>query len=495
MMLKLYDKAYPELKAKQRRFAAELARAFGDDIDIEAADVCNTREAVDDAIRGFERADADAIIVLFLTYAPSMIAAPALLRTPIPKILFNTQKLEALDPGNLKVEHILENHGMHGVQDLANVLRRSAPLYDPGRLSLLPGPVRPGPEGGGHGGGGTSGICAEGGAPYRGFEIVTGPWQDAAVRADVVLWAKVAKIAKDLRRCRIGMFGAPFEGMGDFGLDETAFRMQVGPEIVRVPLTRLASLAASAPGKALREAEAELRRNFDVDPKIGRADMVRSLKLLYAFRKIASDEKLDALTLNFVSFGESGICETVPFLAASMMLADGYGYGGEGDAASAACVYMMGRLRGPADFTEMFSMDFAGGRIYMAHMAECNWRMGRPSERPRLILREFKYGECKPYVALRQSCRPGPVTLANLTTGPGGRFQLIAARAGVEDVPPVAGQDTPHFFLRPAGDLCGFLSRYSEAGGSHHLAMVFGDAVEPARRLARLTGWPFCAVA
>ncbi|MCX7806568.1 MAG: hypothetical protein N3A38_15485, partial [Planctomycetota bacterium] len=65
----------------------------------------------------------------------------------------------------------------------------------------------------------------------------------------------------------------------------------------------------------------------------------------------------------------------------------------------------------------------------------------------------------------------------------------------VEDIPPVPGQETPHFFIKPEGNLCGFLTRYSKVGGSHHLAMVFDDAVEPARRLARLMGWPFYVVA
>ena len=44
---------------------------------------------------------------------------------------------------------------------------------------------------------------------------------------------------------------------------------------------------------------------------------------------------------HFMAVGEDNLLDTQPFLAASRLLAEGYGFGGEGDVTSAAAVAMM----------------------------------------------------------------------------------------------------------------------------------------------------------
>jgi len=52
--------------------------------------------------------------------------------------------------------------------------------------------------------------------------------------------------------------------------------------------------------------------------------------------------------------------------------------------------------------------------------------------------------------------------------------------------------DVPHFWIAPAdADVRTFLRRYSECGGTHHLALALGDQVDTVRRMARMLGLNF----
>ena len=79
-------------------FAAELAATLAPFADVDFPGICNTRAAADEAVAGFERTEKDLIIVLLLTYAPSHIARPGLVRTRLPILLHNAQRLEGSQP-------------------------------------------------------------------------------------------------------------------------------------------------------------------------------------------------------------------------------------------------------------------------------------------------------------------------------------------------------------------------------------------------------------
>jgi L-arabinose isomerase len=55
--------------------------------------------------------------------------------------------------------------------------------------------------------------------------------------------------------------------------------------------------------------------------------------------------------------------------------------------------------------------------------------------------------------------------------------------------------DVPHFWVQPVdGGVRDFLRRYSECGGTHHLALVVGDHMEAVRRMAEMLGLDFESV-
>ena len=452
LMLELYD-LVPGLKPMMAEFAGELADTLSPFAEVDFPGVCNTREQVARAVADFEADGKDLIIVVLLTYAPSHIALPALCKTHLPVLILNTQQLYAVSESVSSME-TTKNHGMHGVQDLANVLLRAG----------------------------------------RDFHIVTGHYKDGRTLSEVKAWCDAARTADFMRHVRIGLLGYAMEGMGDFGLDETAFLAQAGVEVRHIPMKAVAERAKAAPNEAIAAQMADDRQRFQFQEGITQQEHEASSRLEWALREIIQERGMHGFTAHFMAVGEEDRLNTLPFLAASKLLGEGYSFGGEGDVTSAAAVAMMHELAGVANFTEMFNMDFAGNAALMMHMGEGNWKMARKDEPVHLVRSELGLVDLRVApLLLAFSLEPGDVTLVSLTTLSGGKLKLVVTEGEVLDFPYVADLGRPHYKFRPKGDLSDFLTRFSEAGGSHHQALAYGHWVSTVKKVAALMGIE-CAV-
>lgn len=438
LMPLLYERGGPKTRQTQDAFARKLAASW-DWAEVVYPGVCNTRQQVDAAVRSFHAERCDGVVVVCLTYAPSLISASALLETPLPVVLLDTQP--DADPHNLEDEGFLtRNHGVHGIQDLANVLAR--------------GGMKP--------------------------PILVGHWRDHLLITNLCDWARAAKARSLLRQMRTGLIGRPMAGMGDFAVDEAALLMRIGPEIVPVEPRRIAELAAAADPKAIGNRIAENQRTFDISDDLTAAQHEAAVRTSLALEAIMREDELDALAAHFLTISEDGRVPTLPFLAASKLLADGYGYAGEGDVCCASLTAAMQRVAGPADFVEMFSMDFTGEAVVMAHMGEGNYAtasLGRKGGRkPRLVPRPFPLAPTPEAPATPVFApEPGLVTIASLAIAAEAKFRLVIAAGVVAEWGPFEHVRHPHFKFEPAADLDVFLSEWSHAGGSHHQVMVRGD--------------------
>ena len=86
------------------------------------------------------------------------------------------------------------------------------------------------------------------------------------------------------------------------------------------------------------------------------------------------------------------------------------------------------------------------------------------------------------------------MTLVCLTTGQDSKLKLVVTEGEVVDFPYLPDLARPHYKFRPQGDLSDFLTRYSQAGGSHHLALVYGHWASTVEKVARLSGLEFARV-
>ena len=447
LYLELYDKAMPEVRGRIEAFYATVAeelRARG--IGVITVPICRLEPEFAAAVKCFEDRHADAIVTLHLAYSPSLESGRPLATTKLPLIVLDTTPTYAYGPDQDSAE-LMYNHGIHGVQDMCNLLRRN-------------------------------------GKP---FEIEAGHWERSDVLDRIAAWARAARIATDMRSARVGRIGEAFHGMGDFAVPPGVLRATIGVETIPCdPGDVRALLPAEDDSEVLSEMAAD-RARFVIDG-VDAAVHRRTTRACLAVRRWIEQQKLTAFTFNFLTLNQASGLPTVPFFEASKAMARGIGYAGEGDVLTAALVGALASSFPDTTFTEIFCPDWAGSSIFLSHMGEMNLRL--TADTPRLKEMPFPWNDAENPVYAVGRFRAGNAVLVNLAPGPEERYTLIVAPVTMLDVSaPDSMRDSIHGWFRPDMPIANFLAEYSRAGGTHHSALVYGNAADDVVRFGRLMGW------
>jgi L-arabinose isomerase len=456
LTLELYETLLPDLRSSRENWLrATVVPALEREADVLFNGALFRREDIEAAVAEFEAGRVDALLVILATYSPSQLALPALQRTRLPIVIWNTQELMAVDR-TFTLANMVDNHGVHGTQDLANVLTRSG--------------VR--------------------------FHYVTSPAADPVGLRELGDFCAAAAAVNRLRSARIGSLGYPFPGMGDFAVDTTHLAATLGCAWTNLTVEDYNNRATSAPEAEVARMVADYRQTYAVAPNLTEADLSLTARAELAMRGMVADHRLSALTYQFTAFGEDDRTQTLPFVAASRLMADGIGFGGEGDLIAAAATAFFNWLQPPASFSEIFTIDFAGNSLFLSHMGEANTAMARGDRKIPLVARPAPITRTRGrQLALVTSFEPGPATFAALMPGPQGQWRIIAGEAAIEDYGPLPDFCVPHSKLKPvSGDVRQFLTAYASRGGPHHNAVFFGNALPRLRFAARLLGAEFFEV-
>ncbi|MCU0786397.1 MAG: hypothetical protein MUF81_20600, partial [Verrucomicrobia bacterium] len=129
LYVKFYDEVLPELAQQVAPFVGHVeSRLAQAGLQVVVAPISRTRPDFRAAVRQFESAGVDAIVTLHLAYSPSLESAGELARTRLPIVMLGTTPDRDFG-GHVDPIRLLDNHGVHGLQDLACVLRRLGKPY------------------------------------------------------------------------------------------------------------------------------------------------------------------------------------------------------------------------------------------------------------------------------------------------------------------------------------------------------------------------------
>ncbi len=446
LYVELYDRSTPEIRPdieRAYRHAAELLRQ--QHLEVLETSVCRLEAEFAAAIAQFEQADVDAVVTLHLAYSPSLESEKVLAATQLPLLILDTTPTYTFDQ-TTDDSAIMLNHGIHGVQDMCNLLRRNGKAY----------------------------------------QIFAGHMEHSDVTARVAGAARAAMVAHELRRSRIGLVGEPFAGMGDFRVPAEAMERELG--IVTVPYDfekGAARVAAVTPAEVEAEYEADCRR-FAVDPAMPRAVYDRTAPTCLAIRRWAAEEKLTGYTINFLeTAGRPAGLPVMPFTECCTAMANGVGYAGEGDVLTAALVGALLQTYPETTFVEMFCPDWEHGSVFLSHMGEFNYAVA--DGKPLLQEKPFPFTDAENPTVAYQTMKGGRAVLVNLAPFGDGRYTLTLADG---EMLSIRGENrlakAVNGWFRPDTPLPAFLEAYSRAGATHHSALVYGCTAAELQSLGEL---------
>ncbi|MEY2848409.1 MAG: hypothetical protein RI885_1074, partial [Actinomycetota bacterium] len=192
------------------------------------------------------------------------------------------------------------------------------------------------------------------------------------------------------------------------------------------------------------------------------------------------------------SFEDLGGLRQLPGLAVQRLMADGYGFGAEGDWKTAVLVraakVMGAGLPGGASLMEDYTYDMQPGQelILGAHMLEVCPSL--TTSKPRLEIHALGIGDRDDPVRLVFDTDAGPAVVVALSDMRD-RFRLVANVVEVVDLPhPLPNLPVARAVWKPAPDFATSAAAWLTAGAAHHTVMstalgieVFEDFAEIAR--------------
>jgi L-arabinose isomerase len=182
----------------------------------------------------------------------------------------------------------------------------------------------------------------------------------------------------------------------------------------------------------------------------------------------------------------------LPGIATQRLMADGYGFGAEGDWKAAALVrivkVMTAGLPGGTSFMEDYTYDLTAGSelVLGAHMLEICPSIA--AERPSCEIHPLSIGGAEDPVRLVFDAAPGPAVVVSLVDL-GDRFRFVANEVDVIAPPhelpklPVA-----RAVWRPRPDFATAAEGWLAAGGSHHSVFTSALGLEAFADLAEIAG-------
>lgn len=431
LVLDAYEPLFPGITLRQEQFLRGVLDEHSDAADFVFPAVATTRAEVEHTMSSFVEDGVDGVVLVLLTYAPAQNVLRAAIDCGLPLALVLIQPEETVR-GDVVELDLTVNQAIHGTQDVASTLHR-------------------------------------GGVRVQHF---AGSRTDGRLAAFLADFGAACAATADARTMRIGAIGA-LPGMGDIVLDPLSLFRRIGPQVVYEPVAEVFQrvLAVSEDDVAARVAWD--REHFEVDPALSRAEHAYAVRLYLGIRRWLEDNSFAGYTAHYGDFGADGRFEQLPLLAASHLMADGYGYAAEGDVIAATLVTILGRLTGESNFTEMYMFDLERDAILFAHAGEGNWRTS--AGRPRLIHRVLTEGGLGDPPTPIFTPRAGTATIASLVQLDSDRYRLVSGTGRILEEVELPGCDMPSFFWAPDRGAAALAEDWMRAAGAHHQAVVLGD--------------------
>ena len=315
-------------------------------------------------------------------------------------------------------------------------------------------------------------------------KVVVGHWQDEAAQQKIAVWMRVCAGWADSQDMLILRFGDQMNNVAVTDGDKVAAEQVLGYHVDYCPVNDLMEYYKAVSDEDTKAMVAEYFASYDHAPELedetteAYTKVWNSAKAEIAIRRILVEKGAKAFTTNF---NDLGLMDQIPGLASQRLMAEGYGFGGEGDWKTAALLrttWFMGQgLPQGCSFLEDYTLHFDGERssILQAHMLEISPLIAE--EKPKLEVHRLAIGIDSQTARIVFTSKQGMGTAATVVDM-GNRFRLI-----VNVVECIKSKALPKLPVAsalwiPQPNLEVGAAAWILAGGTHHTSFSYDITAE-----------------
>ena len=331
-------------------------------------------------------------------------------------------------------------------------------------------------------------------------KTVVGHWQDLATNERVGAWARAAAGWHEAQQLRVARFGDNMRQVAVTEGDKVAAQIALGVAVNGYSVSDLAAAVGRVPEGTVTDLVADYDREYEVAHELGplgtrRNELRDAARIEAGLRELVEDGGFGAFTDTFEDLG--GLTQ-LPGIGVQRLMAEGIGFGAEGDWKTAVMVrlvkVMATGLPGGTSFMEDYTyhLDPRAPKILGAHMLEVCPSIA--ADKPTCEIHPLSIGGKSDPVRLVFTATPGPGLVVSLVDL-GDRLRIVANEIDIvlPDAPlprlPVA-----RAVWQPRPDLTTAATAWLTAGGSHHTVLTQALGPEPLADFAEMAGIEFLLI-
>ncbi|MTV25106.1 L-arabinose isomerase [Nitriliruptoraceae bacterium ZYF776] len=447
------EETLAQVAEQSREIVAALDAALGPDIDVVWQPVLTSADAIRRACLEATSDDACTGVIAWMhTFSPAKmwIAGLGALRKPF--LHLHTQANQALPWATIDMDFMNLNQAAHGDREFGHIQSR---------LSMR-------------------------------RKIVAGHVADPVTVARVEAWARAASAWQAAQQLRLARFGDSMRDVAVTDGDRVEAQIRFGLSVQAFGVNDLVAVVQQVTDVQVDEVVTDYLDTTkvvaDLVPGGDRHESLRyAARLEVALRAFLEDGRFSAFTTNFEDLGA---LRQLPGIAVQRLMADGYGFGAEGDWKTSALLRILKVMSegrdGGTSFMEDYTYHLGPGepRILGAHMLEVCPSIA--ADTPSCEIHPLAIGGREDPVRLVFDARPGPAVVVGLSDV-GDRFRLTANEIDV--VPPDAplpSLPVARAVWSPAPDLATSAECWLLAGAPHHTVLSSAVGTEALRDFAEI---------
>jgi L-arabinose isomerase len=330
-------------------------------------------------------------------------------------------------------------------------------------------------------------------------KIIVGFWQDVEVHAEMGVWLRAACAWHDAQSLKVSRFGDNMRNVAVTDGDKVEAGIKLGYSVNGFGVGDLVRNVEQVSDAEVTRLAAEYDETYSVARplRVGgckHQSLLDAAKIELGLRHFLEENGSRAFTDTFEDL--HGLAQ-LPGIAVQRLMADGYGFGAEGDWKTAALVravkVMSKGLKGGASFMEDYTYHLKnGGQVLGAHMLEVCPSI--TEEKPAAEIHPLSIGGKDDPVRLVFTAASGRAVNASIVDM-GSRFRLIVNQVNlIEPEHPLPKLPVARAVWIPEPNLKIAATAWILAGGAHHTALSRSLTAEHLENFAEMAGMEYLLI-